>query len=608
MIELIKHDIITLKEEKVEQSLRRRYVLFFIIIISIPIFVLVLYFGTISGQIILKTNADRIEETLSRIAENIDAETRRISILASAIFNDKLLQKTALQYLQSTNEENKYLLLRQIETSLISFFNTTDLIGYIQVELADGVSVYQKNSAGQIQLSDIAQMASHVPSSARRKTFLVDYLLADHFQAGDSGNINPLIRIILVNTEDGLMENPLRAIYLAFRIPSIHSIYSDTAVIFPGRILIANADNRIILDSGREHNGTLIEEISFVLDTNRQTKYRAIDYRSQSYLLASKSLAYSGWTIFGLIEKDVITGEYRRLQITVMAAYMGLLILFILFSLLFYRKILSPISDLNRTMLIISEGDYSTKMPDTGVLEFKDTTRIFNNMIKKIDDLTYEKQLEEKEKYMHELEALQYQINPHFLSNTLNNIRIMAMLIKAENIKNLTTSLMRMVSTIFSHSHHQITVKAEFDLIRSYSRIMHYRFSDSFSIQYDCPEELENAAVPKMILQPIVENSLLHGRIPGVMQIRISVRSQQDMLSVIVSDDGKGIPAEKISALFHQSENRPLGSMTHIGLYNIHRRIVLHYGSQYGLDVSSQTGRGTAVILRLPYEELTHSC
>ena len=201
------------------------------------------------------------------------------------------------------------------------------------------------------------------------------------------------------------------------------------------------------------------------------------------------------------------------------------------------------------------------------------------------------------------VQILESQFNPHFLFNTLESIRYMIKFGPGEAEKMLV-SLSRMLRYSIQNGKDVVTVKEEMDFISRYLQVMLYRYGDRLRYSIDLEEGSRGASIPRMTLQPIVENSIKYGfgEDRDCLEIRISTRIQKGVLSVIIADDGVGIRPElleELKANLDQGQNQT----DHIGIYNVHKRIRLVYGSRYGVGIDSKIEEGTVVTLRVPCEE-----
>ena len=251
----------------------------------------------------------------------------------------------------------------------------------------------------------------------------------------------------------------------------------------------------------------------------------------------------------------------------------------------------------------VEKGDLDVSLKITSGDEFERIGHSFNTMIGSIRHLLARHQELAKENLLATVQILESQFNPHFLFNTLESIRYMIKFGPGEAEKMLV-SLSRMLRYSIQNGKDVVTVKEEMDFISRYLQVMLYRYGDRLRYSIDLEEGSRNASIPRMALQPIVENSIKYGfgEDRDCLEIRISTRIQNEVLFVIISDDGVGISTElleKLKANLDQGQNQT----DHIGIYNVHKRIRLVYGSRYGVGIDSKIEEGTVVTLRVPCEE-----
>jgi two-component system, sensor histidine kinase YesM len=229
---------------------------------------------------------------------------------------------------------------------------------------------------------------------------------------------------------------------------------------------------------------------------------------------------------------------------------------------------------------------------------------IMNNMLRLFLNTSYLKtQLKEKQYCQEnaELMALQLQINPHFLYNTLQTIDIEA---RKTGNSGRTSILLRDLTEILKYSlsdpNQSVTLSEELSYLKKYVEIQRYRFGDHFIVYYDCEEELLDALVFRLMLQPVLENSLLHGirGKDGTGYVRVRIKKREDMLKLSVVDNGRGMTGEELETLRrHISDNERKA----IGLSNLNRRLILRYGTDSALKILSHKGIGTTVTFMIPY-------
>lgn len=297
--------------------------------------------------------------------------------------------------------------------------------------------------------------------------------------------------------------------------------------------------------------------------------------------------------------RDEINRQMAIIIACTAAGVILLTVLTLLFSVQLTKKITQPIEQLVNKAQQLGDGVFSAAPVETDSRELQTLDKGFDEMAGRINALM-EKQIED-EKYLHwaELELLQAQINPHFLYNTLDSILILAESNRNEEVVNMVTNLSVFFRNSLSKGADVISLQAERDQVKSYLEIQQIRYSDILQYEIDIDEELLQYMVPKLILQPLVENALYHGtknkRALGM--IRIEGRDEGETMALMVKDNGAGMTEEQLQALQAGVYN---DRHTGLGLVNVHKRIKLYCGEEYGLSFESRLGEGTTVSIRIP--------
>lgn len=257
-----------------------------------------------------------------------------------------------------------------------------------------------------------------------------------------------------------------------------------------------------------------------------------------------------------------------------------------------------PIYHLQEKMRAVEEGDLNTKITERGFQEIRMVSRTFNHMLQRIRDLMHQIVVEQEAKRLHELNALQAQINPHFLYNTLDSIIWIEEQGRSEEAIEMVSALARLFRISISKGRNIITVREELEHVRNYLIIQKMRFKDRFTHEIIADEAALAHRTVKLILQPLVENAIHHAIDPyGERTLHIQIRAwvEEEYLLLSVRDDGMGIPPDILSTIL----TSPAGK-SGIGLRNVHERIRLTCGERYGLTVDSVADEGTLITIRLP--------
>jgi two-component system sensor histidine kinase YesM len=307
------------------------------------------------------------------------------------------------------------------------------------------------------------------------------------------------------------------------------------------------------------------------------------------------------WKLVSAVDDTALLENFNRVMAGLILLSMAVFALFSLYSIIFMRNIIRPINHLIAGMEQVEDGNLSIKLELAGNTEICALIASFNSMVKRIEELIRSNEHQQSEKHRAEMEALQSQINPHFLINTLNSIQLLATIAKYDNIRKMVESLIRILSASFKWDGALCRVSDEIELLKSYIYLTKIRYPEEFAIEWDIDEKCLDYGIPRLILQPIVENAIVHGfegeTEPGL--IRVSARERESVIEFAVTDTGKGMAPDLIEALLRGHPAKSSGKHS-IGIVNVNRRVKLRFGEEYGIDIQSETGMGSCVKLTVP--------
>lgn len=353
------------------------------------------------------------------------------------------------------------------------------------------------------------------------------------------------------------------------------------------------------------NDNNLNNSYNFISDMNlpKDSGYFIEENQETRQLLTYKySQAYGLFMICGF-NLNLLLGNLRAVIYIWIASLLLITLICIITAIRVTRTITVPLDHLTASMKVVEKGDYDITMETESEDEFGYVANQFNHMCRKIKETT-ESNLEKQELLrIAELKQLRSQINPHFLYNTLSSIKYLAKMNGEEEIFIMTKSLNTLLKNGLNISKEFTTLSDSLKNLSSYIAIMQIRFPDKFDVHIDVDESLMDCIIPNLILQPIVENAMLHGLEPleshGLLSITVCV--VQEALMITISDNGVGMTEEKRAYLINSINET--GTYDHIGLKNVHQRIRHYYGVNYGMNIKSFENSGTSITLKLPYQK-----
>lgn len=381
-----------------------------------------------------------------------------------------------------------------------------------------------------------------------------------------------------------------------------------------GRMIYQQIGNGHDKKRNDDIDNNLIRKNSNNLDINELiTRFEGdseiINLGNEAYLPVVNNTGSSGIKSIVLIPEKDILEDSRNLRIFTLYLILICIIIAIILALIVTRKITSPIIALRNKMIQTEKGYLNHRVPVHSNDEIGDLSKGYNRMMDEINKLikqVYQTEIREKDA---EIKALQSQINPHFIYNTLESINMMAIIHRKFDISDMISSLGNLIRYTVSQKSSLIKIREEIEFVRSYLSIQQLRFEDKLEVDIHFPPNVLDISIPKLILQPIIENAIVHGldngNIPG--KITIDCWSEENLLYIRVVDSGKGLNSFELAQLRNrlyktEVDEDPQSKHSGIALRNIHERIRLLFGESYGLEIADDMDQGTEITIRLPVE------
>lgn len=569
------------KNKIVNMSIKRQLFIYFFTFTVLPLVLVSAAAFGLASRIIGNSAQSYAYETISQLSENIDHLLSQIETTSLAVAYNSEIQSTLNRI--SDGEESSRLDVFRVEQSMILTYDYAQMRD-ITIHTPQNLSFRVPNNMGSYEENFYPPKELYIPP---------------HRAVWYHNSENQVIQMAR-NIESSKDFRRIGTLYISLYSGFMDSLAANISFAESGFIMVLNQDDAPIMlkdidpiyvntlrDMETDGSGNFTARINGIL-------YRFFYHTSE----------YTGWKSVGVISLNQLYSQVWRLGGLILGCILVIGIiatwLFKKLSLSFSNRVIRVTEAMKKT----SEGDFSSHLPEAvSKNEFNDLNIGFNQMVSKINSLietVYETRLLQKES---EYEALQAQINPHFLYNTLDTICWQAKLQNNEDIFRTTYSLASLLRASVGNQAPFVTVKEEISYIQDYLNIQKARFRDNVEISIAVAPELETMQVPKLILQPVVENAFIHGlekkRRKGKLTIRGMISEENKTAVFLVEDNGAGMTQEQIDQLFLEDENRKQS----IGLRNVQRRLQILYGDAYGVQVDSVLQEGTTVVLRLPYAD-----
>lgn len=374
------------------------------------------------------------------------------------------------------------------------------------------------------------------------------------------------------------------------------------------RFSVVSQEGMILSDSRKNKIGTT--DAGLLKAAQESGSRHIITYDKKKYISVALQNPLFGFWIVQLADYSKITANV--LSNILFSAFIGAVIFVCVsvFLIITVNKITKPIKNLT---LLMSSLDWEKKPEDTRITVYESCeeamqlSSAFNQMFMQLHTYIDNLYQEQNARRLAELTVLQNQINPHFIYNTLTSIKYLAAAGKNQEVTEGITAFIQLLRKTMGDTRETITLREETELLKSYFRIQTLRYGSGIRLMLQIPPSCEKYSVPKLFLQPLVENSIFHGFSHTMPKGDISVYASElpDMLLLEILDNGQGIPEETLQKLLSKDsrESNPRRALTGIGIRNVNERIQMIYGKAYGLKISSIEGYGTQITIRLPKQE-----
>lgn len=316
-----------------------------------------------------------------------------------------------------------------------------------------------------------------------------------------------------------------------------------------------------------------------------------------NYIKIESSLNKYGWSVIEEIPSNIIRQPVKQItEKFILTFTLAIIVSFIVIYKL-SSWITKPVINMKNTMDKVMSGDLKVKIDVDRNDEIGNLENSFNNMIKWLDDSIEEIKEKEKQKRIAELSFLQAQINPHFLYNTLSGVRFLVSMNKNEEAEEMLYKFTKLLRSILPRASELIKLSEEIEIVKAYIELQEIRYPNLFKVNIDIEEEIENIDVPALILQPVVENAIFYSMEGEYKTGEIDIIGyiDNDFIIIEIKDNGKGMSNRQISNVFNNKEG-----INRVGLINVHERIQLNYGKEYGIKIKSIERKGTIVKYVLP--------
>lgn len=591
-------------------GLKQKLNITYIILIVIPIIIMTAVYYKISSDIIIKNAEDSSLKIVKNNNNLINLKLNKIVESSDAITLDNDLYDIVHDYKESSGSQ-LIALDKKINSILFKYFNNSDVYS------SHIITSYYNFGSGEIPIPKNYFYTSKLYKIAQESngslTWVPTYKFTEVYNSNELEDMDIEYRYLFsavkiinnLNRDnirfDDLDENTEKPLLIINFKPNLFKDIVESDIQYKeSQYFIFSSMGDIVYSTNASDLATKkkpmwLEEIA----ENKSGKIKK-DIDGKKMIICYDTIESTGWVSAVVIPVDSILIELASMRYFILFLGIILIILASICASFISKSITKPIDKLLVAIKKMGEGKFSTKVQVNRNDEIGNLIKKFNEMDDKISTLieeNYISSIREKEAI---IMSLNIQLNPHFLYNTLNIINWIAIENNEKEISKMIISLSSMLRYT-AHNNEEISdFKKDLEWLKKYIYIMQNRFEDKFNVFYEIDEDVEFYKVPKLFLQPFVENSIIHGfsMIDSGGSLKITGRLEGEMVYFSVEDNGRGMDNKRIKEVMETNTDN-------IGIRNVNNRIKLIYGDKYGVTIQSEINRGTRITINLPKSEKT---
>ena len=541
---------------------------------------------------IFENSSEYTHTIIQQMNQNIDSYIDYMENIAYLISSNEDVQDYLFD--EKIDNEGRYRILNQLQTILDSRSDIRN-VGIIS---KNGRMLINDGSKSVNQDLDLNTQEWYATALEKPNGPILTSSHVQHIISGERPWVITLSRGIRDRSGSGEKEG---VFFIDLNYSAISELCDQSTVGTKGYAFILDAKGNIVYHPQQQqlYNELQTENISLIMDTDEDTVLTGTGNDGKLYSISRSEK--TGWTVVDCTNVKELLSKSRQAQSVYVLTAIILVIVALLFSRFMARSITLPIQKLRDSMKKVQEGDFSVSdVVVDSKNEIGSLTKSFDVMTHRIHELMEQNVHEQEEKRKSELKALQSQINPHFLYNTLDSIIWMAEGKKNEEVVLMTASLARLLRQSISNEDEVVPIANEVEYARGYLTIQKMRYKDKLEFQIAVDSSILYIPLIKLVLQPIIENAIYHGlkykESKGLLIVKGFMKDGNAVLQVI--DDGVGMDEETLAHIYdkHKVNYHSNG----VGVYNVQKRLKLYYGEDYGITYTSELGKGTTATITIP--------
>lgn len=576
----------------VRESLTHKILVLLLLAVTIPAILIGQISYHVCQNISYQNSHYYIQKNLNLLSETIDTVRQTMVTVADNFTYNDTLRRLLTEQDASYSLMDKYYDIKYLRENI--FTPQRILIGYdtyffVFDEKNELYTNYDIGGSGKSESEIVSYMKKNYLNS------MEDYGIQLEWQETNADFFNKQM-LVFSRPLSYSFQQPIGKLLIFVDIKMVDDIFSLMTDYIDDDMLLLNEENTIIAHTQHDLIGENLEDLYHIASVE-ENEYIFIQDQDEKRMLSSSIERRDGWKAVNLASSSKLLRGIDMIQRGIVVCVLLTLVISLLISVSILQKTMKRLGYIRDRALEISSGNCEVRLKVDGEDELALLSTCLNHMLAQIGKLIQNIVEEHQLRTQMEIAAYQARINPHFLLNTLNEIKWMAVLHQQPDIVNMMAALGKILETTLRNSSGMILLKDEVELLKAYVEIEKNRYQNKFDVIFNISDDTEECEVLNLLLQPLVENSIFYG-IDRKPQIHIYIDSYltEKELIIVVEDDGPGIPPDRLNEVL----TTPSTDTKHIGLASILKRIELTFGEPYGMEITSTEKKGTRIQIALP--------
>ncbi len=566
-------------------KIKNQIMIFVLLIIVIPMLIINTVIFRLYTQTLLNSVNDSSQLALAQVSQNIDSLTSDIISASNIIVGNKDVTGILEKENYSSQDYIEIHDVMSLAQSSVLYLTYSEIVIFdIEYNYFTSSSTFSNLKLKEYLTPELYEETVALGGRVNWSQSQYDFSIENY---EDMQNI--------IATRAIMDESMSECLGIVLIVTFPHRLFADNPNPDTGSFFIAQNEKIVYTDNNL---GELIDYDLITLDENSNNYEQHIE--NKDYIINTAQNARTNFDLIHLADKNLLLHELNMVTNLQFFFLIIISIAFFALSIYFVNRILDPLAKLSEHIKNIKDYRLAeNKFVVNGSKEINDLAEQYNLMLNKVASLITQIETDHKQREKLRFQSLQNQINPHFIFNTLNSIKIIVQMREIEKSVNMIVALGNMLKHILTNSNEMIPLHCELDNVKNYCAIQKIRYGNIFDLIVDVPTNCLNEEVPCLLLQPIVENSIIHGIFDYSENGLITVTCEKDgaILLISIRDNGCGLNRNKLKEEIYSEQKS-----THLGLRNIMERIKLIYGEHSSLEIA-QTEQGSCITLLLTHEE-----